>query len=134
MTLQGGSSNFNSWTVTEESAQPGSDGCWNSKVNPALVPQYPTISGGSWTVSSNQFKPDKVGWLPASVNYIRQNSPLHSNTPLIPNFPCGADVYQALLIECSNGKSLTSTIPTSGRPKPSTPTQFRIAEKASAAL
>jgi len=60
------------------------------------VPQYPTVSGTQTTVSSSNTFPDKVGWLPASIAYIRANSPLNSNTPIITNFPCGEQTNQVL--------------------------------------
>lgn len=53
--------------------------------------------------SSNGYRPDVVGWYPFAANYIRSNSPLYSITPLIPNFPCGATVYQALSVLCPGG-------------------------------
>jgi hypothetical protein len=106
MTLTGGSGNYVGWGITEYSAAPGSDGCYNAGVNTALVPEYPVISGGSWTVAAgNSWGPDAVGWLPASVSYIRANSPLNSKTPLIVTFPCGAIVYQALTILCPGGST-----------------------------
>lgn len=106
MVLKGGSGNYMGWSVTEYSAAPGSDGCYNSKVNPAYVPEYPVISNGTWTVGSgNSWGPDVVGWLPGSVTYIRNNSPLHSNTPIITTFPCGEVVYQALGILCPGGST-----------------------------
>jgi hypothetical protein len=92
---------FSGWTVTEYPGALGSDGCWNPQVDPAYVPQYPTISGGTWPVAGdNSWQPDIVGWWPASVEYIRDNSPLRSNTPIIPYFPCGAQVNQQLAIHC----------------------------------
>jgi hypothetical protein len=102
--LQGGTGNYGGWTVTEFEGATGSDGCWNQNVNPAYVPEYPSVDGSSWSVfSDNHWFPDEVGWLAASVNYIRQNSPMYSNTPLIPNFPCGYMVYQNLFIVCPGG-------------------------------
>lgn len=106
MTLKGGSGNFVSWRITEYTAAPGSDGCYNPGVNTTLVPEYPGVSGGSWTVGSgNTWGADVVGWTPASVTYIRNNSPLHSSHPLIVTFPCGAIVYQALSILCPGGST-----------------------------
>lgn len=106
MTLQGGSGNYVNWTITEYSAAPGSDGCYNPGVNTIYVPEYPVVSGGQWTVAGgNTWGADVVGWKPASVTYIRNNSPLHSNHPLIVTFPCGAIVYQALTILCPGGST-----------------------------
>ena len=106
MTLEGGSGNFANWRITEYTAAPGSDGCYNPGVNATLVPEYPGVSGGSWTVAGgNSWGPDVVGWTPASVTYIRNNSPLHSAHPLIVTFPCGAIVYQALSILCPGGST-----------------------------
>ena len=104
--LQGGTGNYGGWTITEFEGATGSDGCWNPGVNASLVPRYPSVNGSSWSVySDNHWSPDQVGWTVASVNYIRQNSPLYSKTPLIPYFPCGYEVYQDLFISCSGSAS-----------------------------
>jgi hypothetical protein len=102
--LQGGS--YSSWTITEMEGAQGADSCWNSNVDPAYVPEYPSVAGSTWVVAAdNSWYPDDVGWTVASVAYIRQNSPLQSNTPIIPNFPCGFQLYQDLFIVCPGGTS-----------------------------
>jgi|SRR5579884_1495193 len=101
MRLQLGSGEFNGWTVFEETASQGADSCWSPQANPALVPEYPGTTGGTWTVNNDiHWGPDNVGWLTSSVNYIRQNSGLYSNTPIITTFPCGAQINQAMFIRC----------------------------------
>ena len=100
VTLSGGSGNFAGWTVGETNGAPGADSCWNPNVNPAFVPEYPSVTGTSGQANAANQVLDRVGWLPASVSYIRSNSPHYSNTPLIPTFPCGMQMNQILWIEC----------------------------------
>ncbi len=97
-------SNFSGWQILEQSGGPGADGCWNPQVDPGYVPEYPVISGGQWPIGAdNSWGPDEVGWVTGSVDYIRGNSPLYSNTPIITVFPCGAEVYQVVTILCIEG-------------------------------
>jgi len=108
--LSGGSGTFSGWKVSEYSPQSGSDACrQNANLDPTLVPPNSAmvVNGTVGTVSSSNTYNDAVGWYPASVTYIRNNSPLHSNTPLIPVFPCGGVVYQALTALCPNGNAAT---------------------------
>jgi hypothetical protein len=87
-------------TITEQTGAQGADSCWNSDADPGLVPEYPTVSGGTWTVdSNNSWGYDSVGWSPKSVTYIVANSPIGSDNPIIVDFPCGSQVYQVLSIQ-----------------------------------
>lgn len=104
MTLSGGSGNFGGWTLQEYTAKPGGDGCYYSGVNTAYVPEYPGVTGNSGYVAGDNTWQDEVGWTPASVQYILDNSPYYSNHPIILVIPCGADVYQAVSVECPGGK------------------------------
>lgn len=90
VTLSGGNGNFEYWLVGESTGAQGSDSCWNPNVNPAYVPEYPGVTGTAGNANANNQVVDKVGWLPASVNYIRSNS----------LEPCGEQVNQSLWIEC----------------------------------
>jgi hypothetical protein len=113
MRLQLGSGAFTGWTVQEATASQGADSCWSPQANPSLVPEYPVAQGSKWTVNNDiHWGPDNVGWLPASVTYIRQNSALYSSTPIIPNFPCGGQINQALFIACPQVSTPYLYIPT----------------------
>lgn len=115
MVLSGGSGNFLNWTVGEFSPNyvnsgPSNDGCWNNQVNPAYVPEYinpasDPSTGHTWQVGAgNNYGPDQVGWMPASVSYIRNvASPSNPNGPLITAFPCGYSASQGLQIVCPGG-------------------------------
>jgi hypothetical protein len=101
MVLNDDTGGYSGSTITEQGGAPGADGCWNEDVDPALVPEYPLISAGdSWIVGSDDsWGVDDVGWFPNSVNYIIDNSPIGSDTPIIVDFPCGAEIYQVLSIQ-----------------------------------
>lgn len=104
MQLNGGGGDYTGWNITEQTASPGSNSCASSMTNPVLDPPTPGVSGGSWTVTNSiNWGPDNVGFLPASVNYIRANWPIGNSTPIILNYPCGAQINQALLITCPQG-------------------------------
>lgn len=104
MTLKGGSGSFGDWTLQEYTAKPGGDGRYYKGVNTEYVPEYPGVTGNSGKVAGDNTWQDAVGWSPASVTYILDNSPLYSNHPIILVIPCGADVYQAVSVECPGGK------------------------------
>jgi len=113
MRLQAGTGQYTGWKIQEETAIQGADSCWSPQANAALVPEYPGTQRSSWTVYNDIFwSPDNVGFLPASVNYIRQNSPLYSSFPIITTFPCGAQINQAMLITCPANPTPYAYIPT----------------------
>jgi len=93
ITLLGGSGNFQNYKVTEYDASPGTDTCVTQFSDPAYIPPHPVTSGGVWYVQGTTWGPDNVGWLPASVQYIRQH-------PGVVNIPCDATIHQALDILC----------------------------------
>lgn len=100
VTVSGGVGQFGGWTLGETEGQSGADSCWGPNADPQYVPEYPSVTGTTTTVTSSNTFTDRVGWLQGSVNYIRTNNPTASNTPTVPYFPCGEQMYQQLWIEC----------------------------------
>lgn len=96
ITLQGGWGIYTGWVVSESTASPGTDTCYTTYSNPSLIPPHPGVSGGSWLVSGTaNWGPDKVGWLPASAQYIKANA-----GTIYVNLPCMAQINQKLEIDC----------------------------------
>lgn len=98
---------FDGSTVTEGNAATAQDTRWFAT---SAVAKTTGVTGGPpWTIASNQWGPDYVGWYSTNypinvVNYYRTKTPAHGK-----QIPCGFTVYQSLKISCAGGQSVTYT-------------------------
>ena len=82
---------WSGYDVTEDSSLVGQDDCWfnGSAYDPAVA-----VTGGTWTVVSNIWGDDFVGWTDVGVTYYRQQR-AQRGLPV----PCGNTVYQDMYMD-----------------------------------
>ena len=104
---------FDGKEVEEQSGGPGTNTCyWNG--NPYGIQQYPTVSGGTWTVAGNDVAGQHNHWGYDNVGYsdptgtiaglIRQNGP-----PNGVSIPCTGSMFQIMVVKCSDTTNVAYT-------------------------
>jgi hypothetical protein len=92
--------NFDRQYIQEATTQPGTNSCWWPNSG---FPQYPGVSGGSWTVGTvggraehNHWGYDSIGWNNSDLANIQKYGPANGV-----KFPCVTTIYQSMQIMCN---------------------------------